>query len=73
MATHRETYFTCTYASRDTRRTAVVPAWDAHMAEALFRDLLAEEPVEAGGVIEVQEPGGKLACRAAFQPGPACS
>ena len=40
MSTHRETSFTCTYASDRTRHTALVPAWDAGTAESLFRALL---------------------------------
>jgi len=66
MSTHRETYFTCTYASTETRRTAVVAAWDARMAESLFREMLEEEPVDAGGVIEIERPGGRVAHRTTF-------
>ncbi|MFL5264901.1 MAG: hypothetical protein ACJ79E_18210 [Anaeromyxobacteraceae bacterium] len=70
MSTHRETYFTCTYASRATRRTAVVQAWDATMAESLFRELLAEEPLPESGVIEIELPGGRVARRAPYAPLP---
>jgi hypothetical protein len=66
MSTHRETYFTCTYATSETRKTAVVAAWDARMAESLFRELLQEESVDAGGVIEIERPGGRVAHRAPF-------
>jgi hypothetical protein len=68
MSTHRETYFTCTYASRSTRRTAVVPAWDANMAESVFRELLSEEPLPDAGVIEIELPGGRIARRASYAP-----
>ena len=65
---HRETLFHCTYASSETRRTAVVPAWDARAAETLFRALLQEdEPGDASdGVIEIEAPGGRLAHRAPY-------
>jgi hypothetical protein len=66
MSTHRETYFTCTYASSETRKTAVVAAWDARMAESVFRELLEEEPIDRGGVIEIERPGGRVARRAPF-------
>ena len=66
MSTHRETYFTCTYASQETRKTAVVAAWDARMAESLFRELLEEESLDGGGVIEIERPGGRVAHRAPF-------
>jgi hypothetical protein len=68
MSTHRETLFTCTLASSDSRRTAVLPAWDAGMAESLFRELLEGEAVDSGGVIEVEAPGGRVARRAPFVP-----
>jgi hypothetical protein len=70
MSTHRETYFTCTYASEETRRTAVVSAWDARMAESVFRTLLEEEPepVAGGGVIEVEALGGRVAHRTPYAP-----
>jgi hypothetical protein len=68
MSTHRETYYTCTYASTATRRTAVVPAWDATMAESVFRELLAEEPLDDAGVIEIELPGGRVARRAQYEP-----
>jgi hypothetical protein len=69
MSMQRETYFHCTFASSGERRTAIIPAWDARMAESLFRELLEEEaePREAG-TIEVEAPGGELARRAAFDP-----
>jgi hypothetical protein len=68
MSTHRETYYTCTYASDETRRTAVVPAWDAGMAESVFREILAEEPLEDSGVIEIELPSGRVARRASYAP-----
>ncbi len=66
MSTHRETLYTCTYDSSGTRRTAVLAAWDAPMAESLFRAMLAEEPVDRGGVIQIEAPAGRLARRAKF-------
>jgi hypothetical protein len=68
MSTHRETYFTCTYASKATRRTAVVQAWDASTAESVFRELLSEEPLPESGVIEIELPGGRVARRASYAP-----
>ena len=67
---HRETMFHCTYAASGTRRTAVVPAWDARGAETLFRAILEED--DAGnavdGIIEIEAPGGRLAHRAPYTP-----
>ena len=67
MSMHRETYFTCTFASRHERRTAVIPAWDAAMAESLFRAVLDEEAA-GPGTIEVEVPGGGVARRGRFAP-----
>jgi hypothetical protein len=70
MSMHRETIFHCTYAASGTRRTAVVPAWDARAAETLFRALLEEDEAgdTTGGVIEIEAPGGRLAHRAPYTP-----
>ena len=69
MSMQRETFFHCTFASSRGRRTAIIPAWDARMAESLFRELLEEEaqPHERG-TIEVESRGGGLARRVAFTP-----
>ena len=69
MSTHRETYFTCTYASEHGRRTALVQAWDAGMAESLFRELIQDEmPGDHHGIIEIEAPGGRVRRRAPYAP-----
>ena len=64
---HRETLYHCTFASSRSRRSAFIAAWDAETAEALFREVLAEESPAEGGIIEVQG-RGRIQRRSPFSP-----
>ena len=67
---HREILYRCTFASSRAHRSALIPAWDAESAEALFREVLAEEPPGEGGIIEVQG-RGRIQRRSRFALGEA--
>jgi hypothetical protein len=53
MTRTREAFFECSYTSGEASRTAHLRAWSAAEAEELFREVLAEEGVQADGPIVV--------------------
>ncbi len=64
---HREAPFECTFASSAMKRSAVIAAWDARMAEALFRSLLMQDREDEQGVIEVRL-RGRVQRQSRFSP-----
>jgi len=55
MRLHRESFYRCTFSSKQSRRVAHVRAWDAEEAALLFRTELKADGVNERGTIEVAE------------------
>jgi len=50
---HRELFFECSMVAGHRRRSALIRAWDAAEAAAIFKEQLSEEGLAPHGIVDV--------------------